>query len=135
LPGRGILVENNSPNWVGNCNGLPTEIGSGGWVDNAAVGGNQVENGNSVSMLDPDLTAHTPLPTFFYQRHAPGQQRCRVESVPRQDSVKFDGVTSCSLDQEMVLSASGLKPVGVANGGISNKKKPQTKNATNMTMR
>uniref|UniRef100_A0ACD5XN30 Uncharacterized protein n=1 Tax=Avena sativa TaxID=4498 RepID=A0ACD5XN30_AVESA len=134
LPGPGILVENNSPNWVDNCNGLPKEIGSGGWVDNEAVGGNQFENINSVQVLEPDLTTHTPLPSSLYQRRTPGQQRCRVESVPSQDSDEIDGVTSGSLDQETVLSASGLKPVGVTNRGISNKKKPQ-KTANNMTMR
>lgn len=134
LPGPGILVENNSPNWVDNCNILPKEIGSGGLADKAAVGGNQFENGNSVPELEANLTAHTPLPTFFYQRHNPGQQRCRVESVPSQDSDEIDGATSGSSDQEMVLSASGLKPVGVTYGGTSNKKKPQ-KTANNMTMR
>lgn len=135
LPGPGILAENNSPNWVDNCNGLPKETGSVGWVDKAAVGGNQFENGNSIPELEPDLITHTPLPTSFYQRHTPGQQRCRIESVPRQDSDEFVGVTSCSLDQEMMLSASGLKRPGVTNGSISSKKKPQTKNANNMTMR
>ena len=135
MPGPGILVEENSRNWVDSCNGLPKEVGSAGWVDEAAVSGNQFGNGNSIPELEPDLTAHTPLPTSFYQRHTPGQQRCRVESVPRHDSDEFVGVTSCSSDQEMMLSASGLKRAGVTNGSISSKKKPQTKNANNMTMR
>lgn len=135
LPGAGILAKNNSPNWIDNCNDLPKEKGSGGWVDKAAVGQNQFENGKSVPELEPNLTTHTTLPTFFYQRHTPGQQRCKVESVPSQDSDEFDGVASCSPDQEMVLSASGLKPVGFPSGGISNKKKHQTKNTNNMIMR
>ncbi|XP_051185254.1 kinesin-like protein KIN-14Q [Lolium perenne] len=135
LPGAGILAKNNSPNWIDNCNDLPKEKGSGGWVDKGAVGQNQFENGKSVPELEPNLTTHTMLPTFFYQRHTPGQQRCKVESVPSQDSDEFDGVASCSPDQEMVLSASGLKPVGFPSGGISNKKKHQTKNTNNMIMR
>ncbi|KAK1627564.1 hypothetical protein QYE76_001879 [Lolium multiflorum] len=135
LPGAGILAKNNSPNWIDNCNDLPKEKGSGGWVDKAAVGQNQFENGKSVPELEPNLTTHTMLPTFFYQRHTPGQQRCKVECVPSQDSDEFDGVASCSPDQEMVLSASGLKPVGFPSGGISNKKKHQTKNTNNMIMR
>ncbi|KAM0845450.1 hypothetical protein ACQ4PT_056355 [Festuca glaucescens] len=135
LPGAGILAKNNSPNWIDNCNDLPKEKGSGGWVDKAAVGQNQFENGKSVPELEPNLTTHTTLPTFFYQRHTPGQQRCKVESVLSQDSDEFDGVASCSPDQEMVLSASGLKPVGFPSGGISNKKKHQTKNTNNMIMR
>ncbi|KAM0844617.1 hypothetical protein ACQ4PT_056921 [Festuca glaucescens] len=135
LPGTGILAKNNSPNWIDNCNDLPKEKGSGGWVDKAAVGENQFENGKSVPELEPNLTTHTTLPTFFYQGHNPGQQRCKVESVPSQDSDEFDGVASCSPDQEMVLSASGLKPVGFPSGGISNKKKHQTKNTNNMIMR
>ncbi|XP_047050829.1 kinesin-like protein KIN-14Q [Lolium rigidum] len=135
LPGAGILAKNNSPNWIDNCNDLPKEKGSGGWVDKAAVGQNQFENGKSAPELEPNLTTHTMLPTFFYQRHTPGQQRCKVESVPSQDSDEFDGVASCSPDQELVLSASGLKPVGFPSGGISNKKKHQTKNTNNMIMR
>lgn len=135
LPGAGILAKNNSPNWIDNCNDLPKEKGSGGWVDKSAVGQNQFENGKSVPETEPNLTTHTALPTFFYQRHTPGQQRCKVESVPSQDSDEFDGVASCSPDQEMVLSASGLKPVGFPSGGISNKKKHQTKNTNNMIMR
>ncbi|VAI28597.1 unnamed protein product [Triticum turgidum subsp. durum] len=125
IPGSGILVEHKSPNSVKNC-----------WVDNAAVGDNQFENSNSVREQEPDLTTHTLLPNLFYQRYTPGPQRGRVESVPSQESDEFNGVTnSCSSDQDMVMSASGQKVVGITNGGVSNKKKPRAKNENNMTTR
>lgn len=133
LPGSGILVENNSPNWVDNCNGLQKEIGIGGWVDKATVVDNQFQNGNSIPELEPDLT--TQLPTCFYQRYTPGKQRSRVDSVPGQDSDEFDAATSSFSDRERMLSASGLKVVGISNGGLSSKKKPQANNANNMAMR
>lgn len=128
----GILIENNSSNWVDNCNGLQKEIGLGDWVNKVAVGDNQFENSNSFLELEPDTTQ---LPTSFYQRYNPEQQRCRAESVPIQNSDDFEAVTSYSSDQEMALSASGLKAAGIANGGISTKKRPQAKNAKNTPMR
>lgn len=125
IPGSGILVEHNSPNSVKNC-----------WVDNAAVGDNQFENSNSVREQEPNLTTHTLLQNLFYQRYTPGPQRGRVESVPIQELDEFNGVTnSCSSDQDMVMSASGRKVVGITNGGVSNKKKPRAKNENNMTTR
>ncbi|VAI14289.1 unnamed protein product [Triticum turgidum subsp. durum] len=125
IPGSGIHVEHNSPNSVKNC-----------WVDNAAVGDNQFENSNSVREQEPNLTTHTLLPNLFYQRYTPGPQKGRVESVPGEESDEFNGVTnSCSSDQDMVMSASGRKVVGITNGGVSNKKKPREKNENNMTTR
>ncbi|XP_062204426.1 kinesin-like protein KIN-14Q isoform X2 [Phragmites australis] len=117
----GILTENNSSNSVENCNGLQKETGLGGCVNKMAVGDNHFENSNTFLGPEPDTTQ---LPTSFYQRYSPVQQSCGAESVPSEDLHDFDSSTSCS-DQEMVMSAIGLKAAGIANRGASTIKKPE----------
>ncbi|KAL6846912.1 hypothetical protein ACP4OV_022765 [Aristida adscensionis] len=118
LHSSGVLVANSSPNSLQNCYGLQKETEFGGWVDKMAVDDNYCEN--SIS-LEPDTTQ---LPTSFYQRYSPVQQICRAESVPSDDTHDFDSATSCS-DQDMVMSATGLKASGIASRGASKIKKPE----------
>ncbi|KAL6638395.1 hypothetical protein ACP70R_023890 [Stipagrostis hirtigluma subsp. patula] len=117
----GNLAENNSPNSIENWNDLQKEIGFGGWVDKMAVDDSHCENSNSILELEPDTTQ---LPTSFYQRYSPVNQICRAESVPSEDTHNFDSATSCS-DQEMVMSAIGLKASGISSRGASKIKKPE----------
>ncbi|KAF0889284.1 hypothetical protein E2562_022835 [Oryza meyeriana var. granulata] len=114
----GVLSEINSTNLAENCNGIQK-------TETVASGNDQFENGNSFLELEPDATQ---LPTFFYQRYNPDKQRYRTEPVETDDSDSFDAATSCSSDQEMLLSTSGLKADGIASRGAFTIKKPQAKN-------
>ncbi|XP_040385227.1 kinesin-like protein KIN-14Q isoform X2 [Oryza brachyantha] len=113
----GVFSDNYSSNLAENCNGIQK-------MDRVAVHDEKSENGNSFLELEPDAAQ---LPTFFYQRYNHDKQRRRAEQVEIDDLDSIDANTSCSSDQEMLLSSSGLKAGGNDSRGVFPIKKPQAK--------